>query len=229
MSYSKFYKYILKKNEYNPDIAKNYEFNQNIKEKYGVQICLQNDLDAENLYLSVDEAQKFVEEHGSKYEAIIDEYNTVIDIILDHIEIHTVYDFKGSKVKLSFPKVHMQSLARNLSDHRLNLSKIHIAELYKIHYQFYETTFKMFNNIFKEVSKKTKVNLGIVMTEQQAKDFGYTYSLQRTYAGIKATITDVNITNSILIVPAQIDQFPVQKVHIKEIGADKHNHLLMLK
>ena len=226
MSYSKFYKYVLKRNKDNPDIKKNFDYNQSIKSIYGTQICLQNDLDAIHLVLAETECLTFIEKNGSKYTSIIQEYNETIEHILDDIEIRTEYVMKNGKIELKFPKVYMQSLARSLSDHRLNLSKLPTGLLYKTHLAIYQNTFEMFQYMFKEATKKTKLSEFVAITEEQAKQFGYTYTLQRTYAGIKATIVNVNKSNTILFIPTQIGQFPVTNVMKKEVGEKKHNHLI---
>ncbi len=124
-------------------------------------------------------------------------------------------------------KVHLKALAKDLSDHRLNISKVHPGLIYKTHYQMYQTSYKMFQMMLKKATRKTKPESGIQITEQEAKVFGYTYSLQRTYSGIKATITDVNQDNSILFIPSMIGQFPVVAVHKLEVGPQKRNHIIM--
>ena len=227
MNYNKFYKYIMKRNVDNPDIEKNFKFNQKIKKDFGKQLSLQNDLDSENLVMSEAEAFEFIQKYGNKYEVIIDEYNTVIETILDHVETKTTYTFNGKKVAPSMTKVYLKALAKDLSDHRLNISKIHPGYLYKVHYKLYLTTYRMFLMMYKKATRKTSAEKGIIITEQEAKDFGYTYTLQRTYGGIKATITQVNQDNSILFIPSMIGPFPVVGVHKEEVGISKRNHIVM--
>ncbi|MDX9692041.1 MAG: hypothetical protein RBT45_06235, partial [Acholeplasmataceae bacterium] len=82
MGYNKFYKYIMKRNDDNPDIDRNFKFNQQIKKDFGKQLSLKNDLDVERLLISEPEALEFIEKHGDKYEAIITEYNIVAETIL---------------------------------------------------------------------------------------------------------------------------------------------------
>ena len=229
MNFNQFYKYILKRNEKNPDIERNFKFNQNIKKTYGIQLSLKNDLDSENLQLSESEANTFIQKYGQKYENIIDEYNTIIETILDNVEMRTKYLLKGKKVKPSMTKVHMKALSKDLTDHRLNISKIHPGYLYKVHFKLYKTSYKMFLMMYKKAIKKTKALPGIEISEEQAKQFGYTYTLQRTYAGIKATITDVDQDNSILFIPSMIGQFPVAGVHKDTLGIPKRNHLVIQK
>lgn len=227
MNYNKFYKYILKRNINNPDIEKNFKFNQQIKKDYGKQLSLQNDLDSENLVISEVEAIEFVQKYGDKYEVIIDEYNTVIEMILDHIETKSTYNFNGKNIKPIMSKVYLKALAKDLSDHRLNISKIHPGYLYKAHYKLYHTTYRMFLMMYEKATKKTRAEKGIIITEQEAKQFGYTYTLQRTYSGIKATITGVNQDNSILFIPSMIGPFPVVGVQKVEVGSSKRNHIVM--
>ena len=227
MNYNKFYKYIMKRNIDNPDIEKNFKFNQKIKKDFGKQLSLQNDLDSENLVVSEAEAFEFIQKYGNKYEVIIDEYNTVIETILDHIETKTTYTFKGKKIEPSMTRVYLKALAKDLSDHRLNISKVHPGYLYKAHYMLYLTTLRMFLMMYKKATRKTSAEKGIIITEQEAKVFGYTYTLQRTYGGIKATITQVNQDNSILFIPSMIGPFPVVGVHKEEVGISKRNHIVM--
>ena len=229
MNFNKFYKYIMKRNEKNPDIERNYTFNQDIKKTYGIQLSLKNDLDSENLQLSESEAMMFTDKYGHKYEQIIDEYNTIIETILDHVETKTKYLLKGKKVKPKMTKIYMKALAKDLTDHRLNISKMHPGHLYKVHFKLYKTTYKMFIMMYKKAIKKTKALPGIEISEEQAKKFGYTYTLQRTYAGIKATITDVDQDNSILFIPSMIGQFPVTAIHKEVIGEPKRNHIIKQK
>jgi hypothetical protein len=227
MGYNKLYKYIMKRNEDNPDIDRNFKFNQQIKKDFGKQLSLKNDLDVERLLISEPEALEFIEKYGDKYEAVITEYNIVAETILEDIETKTSYVHKGNKIIAVMTDMHLKSLAKALSDHRLNLGKIHPGLIYKVHFKFYKVTFKVFQIMLKKAIKKTKAEVGIVITEQQAKKFGYTYSLQRTYGGIKATITDVDQDNSILFIPSMIGQFPVVAVHKLEVGSQKRNHIIM--
>lgn len=227
MNYNKFYKYILKRNINNPDIEKNFKFNQKIKKDFGKQMSLQNDLDSENLVISEVEALEFVQKNGDKYEVIIDEYNTVIETILDHVETKSIYKFKGKKIEPLMTKIYLKALAKDLSDHRLNISKIHPGYLYKAHYKLYYTTYRMFLMMYKKATRKTSAEKGIIITEQEAKEFGYTYTLQRTYGGIKATITGVDQDNSILFIPSMIGPFPVVGVQKEDVGASKRNHIVI--
>ncbi|TNF06761.1 MAG: hypothetical protein EP317_06005 [Bacillota bacterium] len=227
MSYHKFLKYIMKRNENNPDIDRNFKFNQKIKKDFGKQLSLKNDLDVERLIISEPEALEFMEKHGDKYEVFISEYNTVIAVILEDLETKSNYTIKGNKVTCEMTNIHLKALAKDLSDHRLNVSKVHPGLIYKTHYQFYLTSYKMFQMMLKKAIRKTKPEASLQITEQEAKEFGYTYTLQRTYGGIKATITNVNQDNSILFIPSMIGQFPVVAVHKLEVGSQKRNHIIM--